>query len=71
MPDSSPAPEKMTFEEALTRLEAIVESLEEDLPDLETALASYEEGTTLARHCLQRLEAAELRIEELSLDGQA
>lgn len=65
-----PAPEDMTFEEALTRLETIVESLEDEVPDLETALASYEEGTELARHCLERLEAAELRIEELSLDGQ-
>lgn len=71
MPDAPPAPEDLTFEEALERLEQIVESLEDEVPDLETALASYEEGTTLARHCLQRLEAAELRIDELSLDGRA
>ncbi len=71
MSDTSPAPEEMTFEEALVRLEAIVESLEDEVPDLETALAAYEEGTALARYCLERLEAAELRIEELSLDGQA
>lgn len=71
MPDPTPAPEDLTFEQALQRLEEIVESLEDETPDLATALDAYEEGTTLARHCLERLDAAELRITELSLDGQA
>lgn len=59
----------MTFEQALRRLEEIVESLEDETPELEEALSSYEEGTALARHCLERLEKAELRIDELSLDN--
>lgn len=68
MPDEPPYPDDMTFEQALQRLEEIVESLEDEMPELEEALSSYEEGTTLARHCLKQLEQAELRIEELSLD---
>lgn len=68
MSDATPAPEDLTFEQALQRLEEIVEALEGETPDLETALESYEEGTELARYCLKRLEAAELRVEELSLD---
>ena len=68
MSDDGPAPEEMTFEQALQRLEEIVESLEDETPELEEALSSYEEGTELARHCLKRLEKAELRVEELSLD---
>lgn len=65
---TAPDPDDLTFEEALQRLERIVDQLEGDPPDLETALDVYEEGVGLARHCLDRLEQAELRIEELSLD---
>ncbi|GIV59068.1 exodeoxyribonuclease VII small subunit [Rhodocaloribacter litoris] len=63
-----PPPEEMTFEQALRRLETIVEMLENDEADLDAALQAYEEGVRLARFCLQRLEAAELRIQELRLE---
>lgn len=69
MADSS-SPDALTFEQALQRLEHIVESLEDETPALEQALDAYEEGTTLARLCLDRLDAAELRVNELSLDDQ-
>ena len=53
------------FEEALKKLETIVEAMEsEDLP-LETLLAKYEEGTTLARVCQEKLADAELKIQQL------
>ena len=53
------------FEEALKKLEAIVEAMEsEDLP-LETLLARYEEGTRLAQICQAKLAEAELRIQQL------
>ena len=68
MSNDAPAPDDMTFEQALQRLEEIVESLEDETPELEQALDAYEEGTTLARLCLERLNAAELRIDELALD---
>ena len=61
-------PEGITFEEALRRLEALVESLEADETGLEEALQAYEEGVELARFCLQRLETAELRVQELALE---
>lgn len=64
-PSDAPA---QTFEEALQRLEAIVETLETDPPDLETALAVYEEGIRLTRYCLDRLNTAEMRIQELRLE---
>jgi exodeoxyribonuclease VII small subunit len=57
-----------SFEEALQRLEAIVEQLEDQPPNLEEALDAYEEGVSLARQCLERLDAAEMRVEELSLE---
>ena len=53
------------FEEALKKLEGIVEAMEsQDLP-LETLLAKYEEGTRLARVCQQKLAEADLKIQQL------
>jgi exodeoxyribonuclease VII small subunit len=56
---------ELPFEDALKRLESIVEAMEgEDLP-LESLLANYEEGTKLARVCQERLAEAELKIQQL------
>jgi exodeoxyribonuclease VII small subunit len=53
------------FEEALKKLETIVEAMESgDLP-LETLLARYEEGTKLAQICQAKLAEAELKIQQL------
>lgn len=57
-----------TFEETLERLETIVEDLEDDPPPLEEAIDAYEEGVALANDCLSRLEEAEQRMSELSID---
>ena len=55
----------LPFEEALKKLEAIVEAMEsEDLP-LETLLAKYEEGTQLSRVCQAKLAEAEVKIQQL------
>jgi exodeoxyribonuclease VII small subunit len=57
--------DNVPFEEALKRLETIVEAMEgEDLP-LETLLARYEEGTRLAKVCQAKLADAELKIQKL------
>ena len=57
--------EIMPFEEALKKLETIVDSMEEgDLP-LESLLAQFEEGTRLVRTCQSKLEEAELKIQKL------
>ena len=53
------------FEEALKKLETIVEAMESDDLPLETLLAKYEEGTKLARHCQEKLSEAELKIQQL------
>lgn len=56
---------KGTFEEALKKLESIVEAMENsDLP-LETLLARFEEGAQLAQLCQARLAEAELKIQQL------
>ena len=54
-----------SFEDALGKLEAIVEAMEGgDLP-LEQLLARYEEGARLVTFCQGRLAAAEVRLREL------
>jgi exodeoxyribonuclease VII small subunit len=56
---------QLPFEEALKKLEAIVEAMESDDLPLETLLAKYEEGTLLARMCQEKLAEAELKIQQL------
>jgi exodeoxyribonuclease VII small subunit len=59
------AADEMPFQEALQKLETIVEAMESgDLP-LETMLARFEEGTKLARQCQAKLEEAEIKIQQL------
>ncbi len=54
-----------TFEQGLADLEAIVHRLEEGEAPLAQALADYEEGVGLLKHCFELLETAERRIELL------
>ncbi len=59
----------LPFEEALKRLEGIVEAMEQqDLP-LETLLQKYEEGTRLSRACQDKLAQAEVKIQQLEANG--
>ncbi len=55
----------LPFEEALKRLEAIVESMESQELPLETLLARYEEGARLAQLCQAKLGEAELKVQQL------
>lgn len=55
----------LPFEDALKKLEGLVEAMEsEDLP-LEALLAKYEEGTRLVKICQEKLAEAELKIRQL------
>ena len=58
----SPAP---SFEDALSQLETIVESMESGEIPLADLLAKYEEGNKLLKVCESRLKEAELKIELL------
>ena len=62
-----------SFEDALERLEAIVESMESGEVPLAELLAKFEEGNTLLKVCESRLKEAELKIEQLKKqkDGSA
>jgi exodeoxyribonuclease VII small subunit len=60
--------EQLSYEQAFTELEDIVEKLESDQQSLEEALALYERGQSLAQHCAGLLDKAELKIQQLSGD---
>ena len=58
--------EEMSFEEALTKLEEAVAQLEQgDTLTLEESLQAFEEGIRLTRLCRDKLDAAELRVQQL------
>jgi exodeoxyribonuclease VII small subunit len=61
----------LSFEQALHRLEEIVNQLETGEAPLESALKLYEEGVKLSRSCTRQLQDAERRVELLEdQDGQ-
>lgn len=61
---------KITFEEAMGRLEEIVGELEDGQLPLEKSLDLYSEGIKLSKFCQSALEAAEQRIMELTAEDE-
>ena len=57
--------DQLAFEDALKRLETIVDAMESDDLPLESLLARYEEGMKLAHVCQTRIADAELKIQQL------
>ena len=57
--------EKISFEDALSDLEEIVDNLNNDELELEKAISAYEKGMELKKICEQRLKEAKLRIENI------
>lgn len=60
----------LTFEVALQELEEIVDKLETGDLTLEESLALFERGQKLADHCSLQLDQANLRVEQLTADGE-
>jgi len=58
--------EELSFEEAQKELEQIVDRLESGRAELDEAIALWQRGEELYRHCRAKLDAAEGKIEELS-----
>ena len=61
------AVDKMTFEEAMRELEAVVGQLESGEVELEKSIALYQRGATLKAHCDARLADAQARVEKIRL----
>ena len=61
---------KLSFEEALAELEAIVQKLERGQLDLENSIQAYERGTALRQHCAGKLKEVQLRVDKLGVDRE-
>ena len=55
-----------SFEDAMKRLEEIVQYLERGNIPLEEAVKAYEEGMKLKQFCSDKLDQAQLRIEKVT-----
>jgi len=55
----------LPFEDALKKLEGLVEAMESEEMPLEALLTKYEEGTRLVRICQEKLAEAELKLRQL------
>jgi exodeoxyribonuclease VII small subunit len=60
--------EELTYEEALAELEQIVSALEGEQNQLEAAIQLFERGQALASRCGVLLEAAELKVRQVTGD---
>ena len=61
---------EMTFEEALSELENIVQMLESGDTPLEESIKLYERGNQLKQRCQETLTMAEEKVEKIMLDTQ-
>lgn len=57
---------ELTFEQAITRLEQIVATLEGGRCTLDDSLKLFEEGTKLTAYCAEQIKTAEQKIIKLT-----
>ncbi|PTQ12301.1 exodeoxyribonuclease VII small subunit [Sphingomonas oleivorans] len=62
--------DELSFEDALKRLEAIVQRLESGEASLDESITLYSEGDRLRAQCEARLQAAQARIERITSGGE-
>lgn len=67
---SSPVPEP-SFEDALGKLEVLVNQMETGEVALEEMVSRFEEGTRLLNFCVDKLRSAERRIEVLKQERRS
>lgn len=68
---TSSTADEPSFEEAMARLDGIVQEMEEERLPLEQMVRTYEEGVRLLAQCRARIENARQRVERINnmLDG--
>ncbi len=58
--------ENLQFEEAIEKLESIIERMESEQIPLEELLKDYEEGTKLLKLCRDRIDGARQKIDKIN-----
>lgn len=69
-PAGSGAQNRLSFEEALAKIEEIVEAMDSEELPLEDLVAQYENGSSLLKHCDSVLASARKRIELITLTNR-
>lgn len=60
----------LSFETAMSELEALVRRLEEGQYSLEEALTAYEKGSALKSLCEEKLRQAKLRVDKITVNEE-
>lgn len=58
--------EELNYEQAFSELEQIVAALETEERSLDEALAHFERGQALAKHCTILLDKADLKVQQIA-----
>lgn len=61
---------EILFEDYLKKLEKIVQQLEEGELTLDESVKLYEEGMSISKICLEKLNKAKQKIEQLVVEGE-
>ena len=72
MPSKGKKQADVSFEDAVKKLDSIVEEMESDELPLDKLLVRYEEGAKLVKACEEKLQSAETRITQVeeTLEGE-
>jgi exodeoxyribonuclease VII small subunit len=71
MPKNEQPNMDLTYEQAFSELEEIVEKMESEQQPLDEAMKYFERGQMLAQYCAGLLDRAELRIKQLNPNKSA
>ncbi len=71
MAKTDKTPLELTYEQAFSELESIVEAMENQQQPLDEAMKLFERGQILSHYCTSLLDNAELRIKELNTTKSA
>lgn len=66
MAKTDKTPIELTYEQAFSELESIVEAMESEQLPLDKAMKLFERGQVLSQYCTSLLDNAELRIKEIN-----
>lgn len=67
---SEPKIEELSYEQAFEQLQTLIGELESGEKPLEETLSLYERGQALYQRCLELLEKAELKVQQLDAEGK-
>ena len=61
---------KLSFEDAMSELEEIVDNLESGNIDLDKSIQYYTRGSQIRAHCQEKLDEAVMKLEEIQVSSE-